>query len=245
VADYSNRLAIPDPAHNESAWDDLWRATNAILADAEALGSLCVTLPTAQRPTSTDLTVRVEAGTFLDATGAVVTVAAVAALAVPGGVTSYVYATEDAVVHASASGWPAGNHLRLAVVVAGASTINDIADARLPWSVAGDRSATFLALAGGTMASGAVVHATGGGVQVGGAATEKLGFWGATPIVRPAGANQAALADSTGGTVAGTVADVGASYSQSAINNALASILSRVNAIQAALVAAGIIKGSA
>jgi hypothetical protein len=228
VADYSNRLAIPDPAHNESAWDDLWRATNAILADAEALGSLCVTLPTAQRPTSTDLTVRVEAGTFLDATGAVVTVA-----------------TEDAVVHASASGWPAGNHLRLAVVVAGASTINDIADARLPWSVAGDRSATFLALAGGTMASGAVVHATGGGVQVGGAATEKLGFWGATPIVRPAGANQAALADSTGGTVAGTVADVGASYSQSAINNALASILSRVNAIQAALVAAGIIKGSA
>jgi len=42
------------------------------------------------------------------------------------------------------------------------------------------------------------------GFQIGSAATELVGFWGATPVVQPTSANQAALTDSTGGSASNT-----------------------------------------
>lgn len=44
------------------------------------------------------------------------------------------------------------------------------------------------------------------GLQCGGAATDKIGFYGATPVVRPSGADEAAITDSTTGTSGSTAA---------------------------------------
>lgn len=94
-------------------------------------------------------------------------------------------------------------------------------------------------------------------------ASEKLAFWGATPVVRPAHADQAAaaaqsqqaLTDSSGGTASTTLAAI----SDTATKNAVASLAARlgevrndvgavrtlVNRLRQDLVAAGLIKGSA
>jgi hypothetical protein len=44
-----------------------------------------------------------------------------------------------------------------------------------------------------------IVLATGTGTKIGTSASQKLGFFDKTPVVQPAGANQAALTNSTGG----------------------------------------------
>ncbi|MCX8003674.1 MAG: hypothetical protein N2688_01770 [Burkholderiaceae bacterium] len=71
------------------------------------------------------------------------------------------------------------------------------------------------------------------GSRIGTDPAEKLGFWGATPIVRPASANQAAVTQTAGATYTTTERDM---------LNALKTL---VNQLRADLVAAGLIKGSA
>lgn len=71
------------------------------------------------------------------------------------------------------------------------------------------------------------------GSKLGSAATEKLALWGATPIVQPAGANQAAVTQTAGATYTAT---------EQAMLNALKTL---VNQLRADLVAAGVIKGAA
>lgn len=83
------------------------------------------------------------------------------------------------------------------------------------------------------------------GTKICTATSQKLGFWNATPIVQPAGANQAAITDSTGGTAGFTLSDVGAVPTQANINDNFASLNRQVDAIRTALVNAGIIKGAA
>lgn len=83
------------------------------------------------------------------------------------------------------------------------------------------------------------------GTKIGTATSQKLGFWNATPVIQPAGANQAAITDSTGGTASFTLVDVGAVFSQANINNNFASLSRQVDAFRTALVNAGIIKGAA
>lgn len=99
--------------------------------------------------------------------------------------------------------------------------------------------------------AGITVDAAGtGNILIGSAVTKKIGLYGVTPVVQPAGAAQAALTDSTGGTASTTLAAItaGAAYAQAdmvAVKNALASLANQTNAIRAALVALGAIKGSA
>ena len=115
-------------------------------------------------------------------------------------------------------------------------------------------------------------------------AADKLGFWGATPVVQPAGAAQAALVNNTGGSTAnstlaavtapsaltdnttGSASTTLASISDAATKNAVASLAARleearvainvlkdndakqavlINALRAALVTSGQIKGGA
>lgn len=61
------------------------------------------------------------------------------------------------------------------------------------------------------------------GTRIGGAATEKLGFYGATPAIQPSGASQAAITDNSGGTAANTIA-VGSGYGLLAVRLTLASL---------------------
>lgn len=80
-----------------------------------------------------------------------------------------------------------------------------------------------------------VVSAT-TGTKVASATTQKLGFWNATPIVQPASASQAAV----GVTAATSTTPFG--YTTQAQADGIVTLL---NEIRAALVAAGLIKGSA
>lgn len=90
-----------------------------------------------------------------------------------------------------------------------------------------------------------IVAKTTTGTKIGTQTTQKFGFWNATPVVQPAGANQAALTDSTTGTAGFTLVDVGVVFSQANINNNFASLNRQVNAFRDALIASGLIKGSA
>lgn len=85
------------------------------------------------------------------------------------------------------------------------------------------------------------------GAQLGSAVTALVGFWGATPIVQPKGAAQALITDGSSGTAAPTngVQPLTGSYNSTLLINAIATILAQTNAMQAALVAAGIMKGAA
>lgn len=85
------------------------------------------------------------------------------------------------------------------------------------------------------------------GAEFGQTATAKIGFYGATPIVRPSGAAQAAVTDSSGGTANTTtgIATITATYNQAIIANAIATLAAQTNAIRNALVSLGLIKGSA
>ena len=89
--------------------------------------------------------------------------------------------------------------------------------------------------------------AAGDGYRVGQSATDKVGFYGATPIVRPAAAAQAAITDSSGGTAnsATGVAALTGTYNSTIIANAIATLAAQGNALRSALVSVGIIKGSA
>lgn len=73
------------------------------------------------------------------------------------------------------------------------------------------------------------------GTTLGQTATDKVGFWGATPIVQPTNANQAAA----GTTASTTTSPAGYTTTTQATNLALL-----VDAMRTALVNAGIMKGS-
>lgn len=85
------------------------------------------------------------------------------------------------------------------------------------------------------------------GRQLGISVTDLVGFWGKTPIVQPKGAAQALITDGSTGTAnsATGVAALTATYNSTLLINAIATICAQTNAIQAALVAAGLMKGAA
>lgn len=87
---------------------------------------------------------------------------------------------------------------------------------------------------------------SGDGVIVQGNATGKLSFYGATPVVQPTAAAQAAITDGSTGTAAPTngVAALTATYNSTILANALATIIAQGNALRTALVNLGAIKGS-
>jgi len=84
------------------------------------------------------------------------------------------------------------------------------------------------------------------GTTLGQSATDLVGFYGATPVVQPTAAAQAAITDASGGAAAPTngVLTLTATYNSAIIANALATIIGQTNAFRTALVNLGLIKGS-
>jgi len=84
------------------------------------------------------------------------------------------------------------------------------------------------------------------GVCLGQAATDKLGFYGTTPVVQPTAAAQAAITDGSTGTAAPTngIQPLTATYNSTLLINAIATIAAAVNAQRTALVNLGLMKGS-
>ena len=73
-----------------------------------------------------------------------------------------------------------------------------------------------------------------------------VGFYGASPVVQPSGAAQAAIVDPGDGTAAPTngVASLTATYNSTILENAFATIVAQGNALRSALVDLGLIAGS-
>ena len=90
--------------------------------------------------------------------------------------TNYLYLdlTNSGALVVNTSGFPTTAHVRLATVVAGASTITSITDMRVAFRVIG------------SFADGVnLTLGTSTGTQIGTAANQKLAFFGKTPVVQP------------------------------------------------------------
>lgn len=74
----------------------------------------------------------------------------------------------------------------------------------------------------------------------------KIGFFGATPVVKPTAAAQAAVTDSSGGAASATtgIQALTSSYNSAIIANAIATIAAQTNAFRTALVNLGLLTGS-
>ncbi len=84
-----------------------------------------------------------------------------------------------------------------------------------------------------------------GGFTVGQSASDLISFYGAAVIAQPSGAAQGLLTDSSIGVASTILAPLTASYNSTIIVANIASLAAQGNAIQAALVSLGLIKGSA
>lgn len=244
---YTSNLGLGKPALADRGWNTPINA-NADALDALApIGALACTL--AEVP-SASLNVKVSAGTYQKADGTPGTYAGGTA-ALTASASNSIYLTNTGTLTVSTTGFPTTAHVRIATVTTGGTAVTAIVDARIAAMVVGTDALPYLPLAGGTMADGSnVALGTGTGTKLGTASTQKLGLWGATPVVQPAGAAQVALTDSTGGTASATLASIaaGGSYAQAdlvAIKNAIASLAALTGSLRTALVAAGVIKGSA
>lgn len=85
------------------------------------------------------------------------------------------------------------------------------------------------------------------GTYIGQSTSEKIGFYGKTPIAQKAAAAQAAVTDASGGTAAPTngILTITGTYNSAIIANAIATLAAQGNAMQAVLVSVGLMKGSA
>lgn len=215
---FTARAGFEKPAYGDyvNTWNTVWSTFLDAVDGVGAVGSLAVALT--EHPSST-LNVAVAAGTFRKSDGTLVSYAGTSSQAMTTAAANYLYLTDLGVLTVNTTGFPAAFHVRLATVVAGASTITSIADSRIPFSSSGaNLGMVYLALTGGTFvdtSAVAVVHTgTTHGVQFGGAAAELVGFWGTTPAAQPSGAAQAAvgtlatqsLTVSTGGVASTTLA---------------------------------------
>ena len=85
------------------------------------------------------------------------------------------------------------------------------------------------------------------GTQFGVSATDKVSFWGVTPVVQPTAAGQAAVTCSSGvGTASATsgIQGLTSTYNSTLIGNSIITLWTLVDAMRTALVNSGIMKGS-
>jgi hypothetical protein len=169
---YTPAVKLGDPAANDTAWNTTLNNNFTALDALNPVGDLAVT--THEQPSAT-LTVDVAAGQFVDQSGNVQTYAGVSGQAITLSTTKVLYldGTASWALTVAAS-YPATPHIRLATVVAGATTITSIADNRQCFPVAGS-------IADGVNLSLGTVT----GTQIATTSSQKLGFFGKTPIVRP------------------------------------------------------------
>lgn len=83
------------------------------------------------------------------------------------------------------------------------------------------------------------------GYRIGQSSADYVGFFGATPVVQPSGAFQAAATDSSGGTanLATGIAALTGTYNSAIIANAIATLAAQVEEIRSSLVDLGALKG--
>lgn len=85
------------------------------------------------------------------------------------------------------------------------------------------------------------------GTALGQSTSDLIGFYGVTPVAQIAATAQGAITDASGGTAAATngILTITGTYNSAILANAIATLAAQGNAMRAALVSLGLIKGSA
>ena len=215
---YTSNARLQLPADSDRNWGTPLRANEMWLDGVASIGQLVV-VPT-ETPSAT-LHVKISGGRYAKADGSVGTYAGTSSLAVSASVVTAIWLTDSGSL-TTGSVFPTTAHIPLATVTAGATTITSVTDQRVASRTLGTGYQTVQ----GTL----TVQAPGGSTLLAAnPATPAIGFFGATPATQASAFPL--LTDSTGGTASTTIADVGSTFSQSAINNALASLTAHVNAL--------------
>jgi hypothetical protein len=169
---YTPNVKLGQPALGDTGWSTPLNANCTTLDGLAPVGGLAVT-PT-ELP-SASLNVAVAAGNYIQQDGTIAIYAGTASQAITSSTTKYLYLdlAASGVLTVGAS-FPATAHVRLAVVVAGASTLTRVTDARLAFEVCGSILDSVNWTFGSTT-----------GTKIGTATTQKIGFFNATPVVQP------------------------------------------------------------
>jgi hypothetical protein len=166
---YTPNIALAMPANGDRTWSVSLNSNCCTLDALAPLGNLAVT---ATETPSASLNVHVASGTFVKQDGTVGTFAGAASQAIPASATRVLYLDGTRLWALTVAAlYPPRSHVRLATVVSGSSTITSITDNRQCFTVCG------------TIADG-VNWSFGSttGTQIGTATTQKIGFYGATPV---------------------------------------------------------------
>ena len=171
---YTPNVQLAMPAAGDRIWNVPVNANAQALdalAPVAALAVVSTEVPSATR------NVHVAAGNYLRQDGTIGTYAGAASQLMASSATNFLYLdlTNSGTFVVNTTGFPASSHVRLATVVAGPSSITSITDARVAFHVVG------------SFADGVnLTFGTSTGTQIGTAASQKLGFFGKTPVVQPA-----------------------------------------------------------
>lgn len=170
---YTPNVKLGQPAIGDIGWSTPVNANCTTLDDLAPIGGLAVTL---HELPSTSLAVTIAAGNYVQQDGTIATYAGTSSQTVTASTTNYLYLdlTAGGVLTSNTTSFPTTAHVRLAKVIAGASTITSISDQRVAYSVLG----SFLDGVNFTFG-------TSTGTQIGSGVMQKIGFFGATPIVQP------------------------------------------------------------
>lgn len=133
---YTTKTKLAKPATGDTGWE---LVINADLDAIDALAPVGALAVSKTEVPSASLNVAVSAGTYITSTGVFATYAGTASQAMTTASTNYVYILESTgLLTVSTSAFPTGTtkHVRLATVVAGASTITSITDNRIAYAAA-------------------------------------------------------------------------------------------------------------
>jgi hypothetical protein len=181
---YTPNIKLGQPALGDTGWSTPINNNATTLDGLAPVGGLCVTL---HEVPSTSLNVFVAAGNYIQQDGTIGTYAGTASQVITASATKVLYLdlTASGALTVAAS-YPTTAHVRLATVVAGSATITSITDNRQTFAVLG----SFLDGVNFTFGSTT-------GTKIGTATTQKVGFYGATPVVQQTGGSATAGATYT------------------------------------------------
>ncbi len=177
---YTSNIQLARPSAGDRGWDSPVNSNSSLLDALNPVGSLAVV--TTEVP-STTLNVHVAAGSYEAQDGTIATYAGASSFACTTSITNYLYLdlTASGALTKSTVNFPTTAHVRLATVLAGATTITTLTDARVAFAVLGSYAD------GVNLTLGTVT-----GTKIGTATSQKLAFFGKTPVVQQAlGANTA------------------------------------------------------
>ena len=184
---YTAKAGFPIPQLNDLNWHLPIQSLIASLDSQAALGPFCVTASdpgTVSALPSTTLGVSVGGGVFLNASGNLTSFTG-GSTTLSASTATKVWLDDSGILYTGTS-YPSGTQiLQLATVTTGTASVTAISDDRILWRSYGGSSAGYVSKAGDTLGDGSnYVLGTTTGSRIGTSSTQKLAFYGATPVVQ-------------------------------------------------------------